>query len=108
MNPFFEKHRGTLDRALQAIAERGYWTPYPESPSPRNYGEGAIEAGKAAFEALLNKPFELDQPGTVGRVGTERSPYGLALGITYPKVDLDRLFPAIAEAGNAWRKAGPE
>ena len=45
MNALFERHRETLDRALQAIADRGYWSAYPESPSPRNYGEGAIEAG---------------------------------------------------------------
>src|SRR5947209_5063273 len=108
MNAFFERHRATLDRALQAIAERGYWSPFPESPSPRNYGEGALEAGKAAFDALLNKPFELDSPGAQDRVGAERSPYGFALGITYPKVDVDALFRAIAHAEGAWRKAGPE
>ena len=44
-HPLFERHRATLDRALQAIAERGYWTPYPEAPSPRVYGEGAADAG---------------------------------------------------------------
>src|SRR5512138_2327524 len=87
-HPLFEKHRATLDRALQAIAERGYWSPFPESASPKVYGEGSAEAGKAAFDALLGKPFELDQPGMVGRVGNERSPYGFALGITYPKADL--------------------
>ncbi len=107
-HPLFEKHRATLERALTAIAERGYWSPYPESPSPRNYGEGAVEAGKAAFDAMLGKPFELEQPGTVGRVGSERSPYGFALGITYPKVDLDALFGAIAVAQAPWRKAGPQ
>ena len=56
-HPFFERHRATLERALQAIAERGYWSAYPESPSPKVYGEGAAEAGKAAFDALLDKPF---------------------------------------------------
>ena len=45
-NPFFERHRATLERAVEAIADRGYWTPYPESPSPKVYGEGAAEAGK--------------------------------------------------------------
>src|SRR5512138_480409 len=86
-HPLFERHRATLDRALAAIAERGYWSPYPESASPKVYGEGSAEAGKTAFDALLNKPFPLDQPGTVGTVGGETSPYGIPLGITYPKVD---------------------
>ena len=107
-HPLFERHRATLDRALQAIAERGYWSPYPESASPKVYGEGAAEAGKAAFDALLDKPFPLEQPGTVGTVGGETSPYGLPLGITYPKADLDALFAAIAKAQAGWRKAGPE
>jgi len=104
----FERHRATLDRALQAIAERGYWSPYPESASPKAYGEGSAEAGKAAFDALLNKPFPLEQPGTVGTVGGETSPYGVKLGITYPKPDLDALFAAIAKAQVGWRAARPE
>ena len=104
----FDKHRATLDRALQAIAERGYWSAYPESPSPRNYGEGAADAAKAQFDALLGKPFEMEQSGTTGRVGRERSPYGFDLRIGYPKPDADALFAAIAQAYAQWRKAGPE
>ncbi|TMH23250.1 MAG: phenylacetic acid degradation protein PaaN [Betaproteobacteria bacterium] len=107
-NPLFERHQALLDQALRAIAERGYWSAFPESPSPKVYGEGAAEAGKAAFEALQNKPFPLTLPGAEGTVGAERSPYGFPLGITYPKVGLDALFAAIAKAGPAWRKAGPE
>jgi phenylacetic acid degradation protein paaN len=107
-HPFFDEHKAMLDRALQAIAERGYWSPYPESPSPRAYGEGAAEAGKAAFDALRGKPFALEQPGTVGQVGAERSPYGFDLGITYPRADADALFRAIAAAEPKWRKAGPQ
>ncbi|HET7097562.1 MAG TPA: phenylacetic acid degradation protein PaaN [Casimicrobiaceae bacterium] len=107
-HPLFERHAATLERALAAIADRGYWSAYSESPSPKVYGEGAADAGKAAFDALRDKPFPLEQPGTAGRVGKEISPYGLALGITYPKVDLDLLFKAIAQAEPQWRKAGPE
>ena len=107
-HPLFEKNRATLDRALTAIAERGYWSPYPESASPKVYGEGSADAGKAAFDALLNRPFPLEQPATAGHVGAERSPYGLALGITYPKADIDALFAAIGKAREGWRKAGPE
>ncbi len=107
-HPFFERHRATLDRAVEAIAARSYWSAYPESASPKVYGEGAAEAGKAAFDALKDKPFPLEQPATIGQVGGEQSPYGMPLGITYPKADLDRLFAAIGTAQNAWRKAGPE
>jgi phenylacetic acid degradation protein paaN len=107
-HPFFEKHRATLDRAVDAIADRGYWTPFPESPSPKNYGEGAADAGKAAFDRLANQRFPLTQSATIGQVGAERSPYGITLGITYPKPDVDGLMSAVETAEAGWRKAGPE
>ena len=106
--PLFERHRATLDRAVQAIGERSYWSAYPESASPKNYGEGAAEAGNAAFDGLLGKRFPLTQPGTIGQVGSEKSPFGLALSVTYPKVDLDALLAAASRAHDQWKKAGPE
>ncbi|MEO8487309.1 MAG: phenylacetic acid degradation protein PaaN [Betaproteobacteria bacterium] len=107
-HPLFDQHRATLDRALTAIAERSYWSPFPESANPKVYGEGSADAGKAAFEAQLDRPFPLEMPGNVGTVGGERSPYGVDLGVTYPKVDLDALFAAVAQAQGPWRAAGPE
>lgn len=106
-HPLFTKHAALLDQALNAIATRGYWSAFSESPSPKAYGEGAPEAGKAAFDALLNQPFEFEQAGTIGRVGQEKSPYGFDLGITYPRADLDQLFPAVEKARQSFRKAGP-
>jgi phenylacetic acid degradation protein paaN len=101
-----ERHRATLDSALAAITERGYWSPYPEVP--KAYGEDALAQGRDAFEALLGKPFELDQAGTTEWVGGERSPFGMDLAITYPRPDLDVLLPAMTEAIPAWRDAGAE
>jgi phenylacetic acid degradation protein paaN len=108
MTAFVDAHRETLDRALAAIADRGYWSNYPESPSPRVYGETAAAEGLSAYEAHLGRRFELNQPGTVGWVGGERSPYGPELGVTYPQADLDVLLAAAREAMPAWRDAGPE
>jgi phenylacetic acid degradation protein paaN len=102
-----DEHRETLDRALAAIRDRGYWSAYPESPSPKVYGEGAAEAGRQAYEAHLGRRFDLEQPGTTGWVGAERSPYGPELGVSYPHPDLDVLLPAMAAAVPAWRDAGP-
>ena len=107
-HPFFERHRATLERAVQAIHERSYWSAYPESASPKVYGEGAAEAGRAAYDALLGKRFPLTQPATVGEVGAEKSPFGPVLGITYPEPDLDGLFAAVGRAQDQWKKAGPE
>ena len=105
---FVRDNRERLDRALAAIRDRGYWSAYPESPSPRVYGEAAAESGRQAYEAHLGKRFELDQPGTTGWVGAERSPYGPELGISYPHPDPDVLLPAMRAAVPAWRDAGPE
>lgn len=106
-HPLFETHRATLDGALEALAKRGYWSPYPEAMSGKIYGETANADARARFEAQLNKPFELDQAGA-GQVGSERSPYGFALGITYPKPDIDVVLNAARAALSAWRKAGVE
>jgi len=102
------ENRVLLERAVQAVGERTYWSAFPESPSPRVYGEGSADAGRAAFEAHLGAPFELDQPGSAGRVGAERSPYGTDLRVTYPGVDLDALLPAVRAAAEGWRQASPE
>lgn len=97
-----------LDQALQAITTRGYWSPFSEMPSPKVYGEAANADGKAAFDARLNKPFSLTQPGTAGQIGAEKSPYGFDLGISYPRADLNVLIGAIQTAAKDWRNAGPE
>ncbi|MFI8995554.1 phenylacetic acid degradation protein PaaN [Streptomyces sp. NPDC053542] len=101
-----EKHRSTLDRALETIRSRAYWSPHAEHP--KAYGEDAAPEGKAAFEALRGTRFELDQPGTDGWTGGEISPYGIELGITYPHPDPDVLLPVMRAAIPAWRDAGPE
>src|SRR2546429_5178033 len=105
---FSTAHRETLDRAVQAIKERRYWSPFPESPSPRVYGETAAADGQQAFEAYLGNDFPLDQPGITGRVSTERSPYGIELGIRYPHSDPEALLTAAQAALPAWRDAGPD
>lgn len=105
---FFSKHRETLEQAVAAAASRTYWTPHPESPSPRVYGETANDDGRAAFEAYKGKLFELGQQGATGTVGSEVSPFGGELGITYPKVPVDTLIQQSREALETWRKAGPQ
>ncbi|MFC9602142.1 phenylacetic acid degradation protein PaaN [Streptomyces niveus] len=101
-----EKHRPTLDRALDAIRTRAYWSPHPEHP--KAYGESAPADGLAAFKALHGTRFDLDQPGTDGWTGGERSPYGPELGVEYPHADIDVLLPAMRAGMGAWRAAGPE
>ncbi len=106
---FFDRHRTTLEQAVNALQQRGYWSPYIESPSPRHYGEGAAEAGRAAYEARLERPFVFtpEQAGGDRLAGAEVSPYGAPLGIRYPAPELDRLLPSMQLAAATWREAGP-
>jgi phenylacetic acid degradation protein paaN len=106
-HPLFTKHEDTLKHALAAIETRGYWSPFAEMPSPKVYGETAGADGEAAFKAHLDQPFRLDQPTTGETVGAEQSPFGFALGIRYPKADVDALIAAAAKAQRDWRAAGP-
>lgn len=107
-HPLFAKHEDTLKHALHAIGSRGYWSPFAEMPSPKVYGETGNQEGEAAFKAYLGHPFELDQPSTGEWVGGEQSPFGFALGVRYPKADVDTLLAAAGVAEKSWRKAGPE
>ncbi len=100
------KHRATLDGALEAIRTRGYWSAYNEMPSPKTYGETAADDGKAAFSAHLGRAFELDQPGSKGWHGGERSPYGIELNVSYPVCDPEVLIAAGQKAMDGWQKAG--
>ncbi|MBX7264987.1 phenylacetic acid degradation protein PaaN [Micromonospora sp. Llam7] len=107
-HPLYDRHAETLNRALTAITERGYWSAYPESPSPRVYGETAAADGKAAYEAYLGGDFPLDQPGDGDRLATETSPFGVALNVRYPHATPDQLVAAASAALPAWRDAGPQ
>ncbi|WP_327317989.1 phenylacetic acid degradation protein PaaN [Streptomyces sp. NBC_01235] len=104
----YERHRELLQQAVRAIATGGYCAPFTHA------GHGAADAGMRStrtagkvFGSLLGRAFELDQPGELGRVSTESSPYGIAMDIGYPRCDPAAL---VAEAGRAtagWRAAGP-
>ena len=109
-HPLLETHRETLEAATTALRERSYYSRYPESPSPRVYGEGSSERGQAAHEATLNRDFSAlaDQPSTGRTVGSEVSPYGPRLGVRYPQLDVAAAVAAAQAALPAWRDAGAE
>ena len=105
---FFEKHKETLLKAVETSKARDYWSAYPESASPRNYGETAKDDQKAEFDALLDKPFALGQPTNGNWTGKEVSPYGLELGITYEDASVGELVSTAKSAGRDWGKASIE
>ena len=106
----FERHREMLTRAIEASRTREYYSAFNESPSPRVYGETAADEGKAAFEALLGRPFPLSTPGAAGTVATEKSPFGIELGVAYPRLTeagVAELVEAARAGMKAFRDAGP-
>ena len=106
-----ENHRERLDGALAAIRSRGYFSAFPESPSPRVYGETAAEDGKTAFEAHRGTAYPIETPGSHGTVTTEQSPFGVQLDIEYPRTaeeGLDELLAAAQKGMSDWRKGGIE
>ena len=109
-HPLLAAHAGVLDEIRQALTTRSYYSRYPESPSPRVYGESAAAQGLAAHEAHLNQPYAalLGQPTDGTFVGSEVSPYGPVLGTTYPELDVDAGLEAAHAAMPAWRDAGPQ
>jgi phenylacetic acid degradation protein paaN len=105
----FERHEASLLAAGKACRERSYFTLFPETPDRHRGGAAASEAGADAYRALLGRPFPLDQPGTVGRIDGEVSPYTLEpLGIDYPLADPDALFAAARRSMTSWAAASPQ
>lgn len=102
----FARHRTMYERAAQAVRERHAWSPYPELPTAYPDAARAQAQGAAAFREQLGRRFRLDQPGTLGEIGEEISPYTQEpLGVRYPMADVDALFEAAEAAIEDWAAA---
>jgi len=103
VSELFQRHRVRLDKAIDACEKRYSWTAFTESPSSKVHGKDIPAAARVAFDALLNKPFDIDMPATIGTVGEEVSPLTeLPLGITYPELDTEKLFDFAKKAQASW------
>ncbi|MDX1808429.1 MAG: phenylacetic acid degradation protein PaaN [Sulfurospirillaceae bacterium] len=100
----FEKHNKTLNRALEEISNRGFWSPYFEIPSSKVYGEDAKEKANESFKSQLGKKFEIKGLESNTYLGSEISPYGFDLNITYPAINSDKLVEDSLTAMNQWKK----
>jgi phenylacetic acid degradation protein paaN len=118
----FNKHLERFQRAQIACIERDCWSPFPDTPGKYPDATAAQARGLAAFrthaglnpnspddrsgQATVNPRFVLDQPGTIGELGEEVSPYTRKpLGILYPRAAIDTLFDAGASAMPTWSGA---
>ena len=100
----FEQHEGTLNKALDAIRSRSFYAHWPEPPSGRIYGETAQEDGLQSFKSSLNSAFTFPQKDSSGTVGSEQSPYGFPLDISYPAFSADDLIANAQSALSEWKQ----
>lgn len=98
----YQKHESLLNTAIQAIHERKYYTPYPESP--KAYDEKADENARAFISATMNSNFsELQTTGETDWIGEEISPFlQLGIGVRYPKFPVQTLIQNSQKAQLAW------
>ncbi len=107
---YYQQHKDTINRAVEALHQRTYYAEYTEYPSPKIYGETADADGKTKFQNMLGKKFtELLQEHPSSWVGQEESPYMQEpLNIQYPQFKNDVLISRALEAYHQWRKITPE
>lgn len=94
-------HESLLNEAVKALYSRNFYTPYPEHP--KAYGEGADEAGKAAFLAHMNENFTELNTDSNTWIGSEVSPYlQTGIGVRYPQLSVDSLIAQASASADAW------
>lgn len=103
-------HKELLDKAIEALHKREFWSAYPEHPSPKIYGETADKDGQIAFKSHLNKNYDgLLQDNEGEFRGEEDSPYlGENLNIKYPFSTSEKLVERAEKAFHVWRKVSVE
>lgn len=106
MTDFYEKHKETLSKAREVIHTREAWSAYPEMPSEKHYGEGAKQKGEDDFNALLGGKYEFKVPMQDAEYVQcdATSPYGIDMGMQYPKLEKDTLLKRSQQAQKEWRK----
>lgn len=110
----FQTHRARFEGAQAACRSRACWSPFPELPAKYPDAAQAQARGLAAFQAHLGnaatpRAFALEQPGQIGVLGEEVSPYTREpLHIRYPQADLDTLFGVARRAIGPWAEAPVE
>ena len=101
-----DTYRPLLAEAISAVHARQFYAAYPESPSPKVYGETASEAGLAAFQLQLENNFAgLSQKTNAWLQSDEQSPYTLKpLKISYPICnELDTYVSQSQVAFKQWK-----
>src|SRR5205823_3848565 len=104
----YNKHKETLDKAIEAVYNRAYFAAYPENP--KAYAEDGLAKAQEWYNGLLGNEFsELLQINPDGWKGIETSPYTQELlNIKYPSFTTEKLIGNSRIAMPDWRHATPE
>ncbi len=103
----FKKHESMLKDAMEAVHKRLHYSPFPEMPSPKDYGETAEADQKQKFESQLDGKFErLKQGSDTWLTSDEESPYtSKALSLSYPAFsNADAYIKAAEAASSDWKR----
>lgn len=97
------RHQPLLKRALEAIATRGCFGAFPDSPEDAHGGPDARAAGEALFNAHLGKIFQISGTPDSAQIAGERlSPYGLAMDVSYEYLPVPDAIEKAGRAGVEW------
>lgn len=102
----FHQHQPALQRAIEALHSRTFYSQFPEHPAPAVYGEQADAAGQQKFQETIDGKFDaLMQTGATNWGGAEVSPYlQEPLNIAYPVTPVPVLIENAERAFSTWRK----
>lgn len=102
----FEKHQGSISKAIEALHARTYYAAFVEQPAPAVYGETADAEGQAKFKSRLGQKFEELKQGSPGSwAGQEESPYlQEPLNVSYPIFSTATLIERANTSFHQWRK----
>ncbi len=90
---------------MAAIADRTYWSAYPEHP--KAYGEGAPAAGQVAFDQIRGTEMDIGQDHRGFVAVEETSPYGVDLAVKYPDTTIDTVVSDAGKAMASWSRLSP-
>lgn len=102
MESLFTKHKELLERAVKAVHERTFYTPYPEHF--KAYPEQGLEEAKKWFQQIRESKFELPATLALSWAGEENSPFTQEnLGIKYPFLPTELLVENADKARKDWK-----
>jgi len=108
MSELFTKHRAMLTGARAAVLTREYWSAYSEAPGASVYGADAKRVALEEFDRLRQQRFDIPGHPDSRWTGEELSPFGGALGISYPTASVDELIQCSSASAQQWAGASPE